>query len=202
MIDRDKIIDLQKRIGQFDDMYAYETLFLMCFPVLTRFAYSFIKSRELSEEIASDVLIRIWNRREKLQGITDFRLYLYVSTRNTALNALKKQQQAHIFSLDDTAIWMKADEATPEQLFITAELMKKIQAAIQQLPAQCRLIYKLIKEDGLKYREAAELLHLSVKTIETQMSIAMKRLYAAVFHNSIKEPDRPVAKSESEKKNG
>lgn len=193
MIDRDKIVDLQRRVGEFDDMHAYEALFVMCFPVLTRFAYSFIKSRELSEEIASDVLIRVWNRREKLHEIADFKLYLFVSTRNTALNALKKQRLSHSFSLDETAVWMKADDATPEQLFITAELLKKIQTTIHELPSQCRLIYKLIKEDGLKYKETAELLHLSVKTIESQMSIAMRRLYEDVFHNSVTRSDHQVS---------
>lgn len=199
MIDRDKIIALQKKINAFDDVGAYEQLYLMCFPVLTRFAFSFVKSRELSEEIASDVLIRIWNRRDKLREIADFKLYLYVCTRNTALNELKKQQHAAVSSMDEMAVWMKVDEATPEQLFITEELLKKIQSAILRLPAQCRLIYKLIKEDGLKYREAAELLHLSVKTVEAQMSIAMKRLYLEVFQNSLQDARYPGAKATSAK---
>jgi RNA polymerase sigma-70 factor (ECF subfamily) len=199
MIDRDKIVDLQKRVGEFDDMHAYDALYIICFPVLTRFAYSFIKSRELAEEIASDVLIRVWNRRGKLQEISDFRLYLYISTRNAALSALKKQRQSHYFSLDETSVWMKTDDATPEQLFITAELQKKIQAAIHQLPPKCRLIYKLVKEDGLKYREAAELLHLSVKTVEAQMGIALKRLYDGVFHRSVTGSGYQVAQGSSSK---
>lgn len=199
MIDRDKIVDLQKRVGEFDDIHAYDALYIICFPVLTRFAYSFIKSRELAEEIASDVLIRVWNRRGKLHEISDFRLYLYISTRNAALNALKKQRQSHYFSLDETSVWMKTDDATPEQLFITAELQKKIQAAIHQLPPKCRLIYKLVKEDGLKYREAAELLHLSVKTVEAQMGIAMKRLYEGVFHRSVTGSGYQVAQGSSQK---
>lgn len=199
MIDRDKLIALQKKISGFDDMRAYEQLYLMCFPVLTRFAFSFVKSRELSEEIASDVLIRIWNRRDKLREIADFKLYLYVCTRNTALNELKKQQHTAVSTMDEMAVWMKADEATPEQLFITEELLKKIQSAILRLPAQCRLIYKLIKEDGLKYREAAELLHLSVKTVEAQMSIAMKRLYIEVFQNSLQDTRYPGPKAASAK---
>ena len=199
MIDRDKIVDLQKRVGEFDDIHAYDALYIICFPVLTRFAYSFIKSRELAEEIASDVLIRVWNRRGKLQEISDFRLYLYISTRNAALSALKKQRQSHYFSLDETSVWMKTDDATPEQLFITAELQKKIQAAIHQLPPKCRLIYKLVKEDGLKYREAAELLHLSVKTVEAQMGIALKRLYDGVFHRSVTGSGYQVAQGSSSK---
>lgn len=186
MIDRYQLTYLQEKVA-YDDESAYESLFMLCFPSLSRFAFSFVKSKEIAEEIASDVLFAIWNQRDTLSDIKDFRLYLYVCTRNMAYNELKKQQRYHIFSLDDTDIWMKADDNNPENLLITEELFKKIQGAVQSLPPKCRMIYKLIKEDGLKYQEAAELLHLSVKTIEAQMGIATKRLYE-VFRNSLQEP--------------
>ncbi|MES2880605.1 MAG: sigma-70 family RNA polymerase sigma factor, partial [Bacteroidota bacterium] len=68
----------------------------------------------------------------------------------------------------------------PEQLLISAELHQRLHAAIDALPPKCRLIFKLIKEDGLKYKDVAELLQLSVKTVEAQMSIALKRVAAAI----------------------
>lgn len=187
MINCDTLNGLLERMILYDDELAYTSLYTHCYMPLARFAYSFLKSRELAEEVASDVLLKIWRLRHKLGAVSDFRLYLYVSTRNTALNALKKQQRVHAYSLEESGVWMKADDCTPEQLLITAEFFKRIQTAILQLPPQCRLIYKLIKEDGLKYREAAEVLHISVKTIEAQMGIAMKRLYE-IFQNSIREP--------------
>src|SRR5699024_11946872 len=67
---------------------------------------------------------------------------------------LKKQKRIHTYSLDHTGIWMKTDGKTPENDMITKEMFKRIQSAIHELPPRCRLIYKLIKEDGLKYREA------------------------------------------------
>lgn len=194
MIDSEKIKILQLKIALHEDHSAFNELYVECLPSLIRFAYSFIKSREQAEEIASDVMLQVWNRRAQLCGVADFRLYLYVSTRNTALNYLKKQQREVVVSVEEPALWMKAADATPEQLLITAELLKKIQLAIQQLPPQCRLIYKLIKEDGLKYKQTAELLELSVKTIETQMGIAMKRLYE-VFRNSFQEPATSVSRN-------
>jgi RNA polymerase sigma-70 factor (ECF subfamily) len=187
MIDCYQLSLLQEKVALYDDESAYGSLYTLCFPSLMRFAFSFIKSKEIAEEIASDVLLKIWEQRSAVMGIKDFRLYLYVSTRNRALNELKKLQRHHTFTLEDTAVWMKADDTNPEKLLITEELFKKIQMAVRQLPPQCRLIYKLIKEDGLKYREAADLLHLSLKTIEAQMGIAFKRLYE-VFRNSIQEP--------------
>ena len=63
---------------------------------------------------------------------------------------------------------------------ISAEAIKQIQEAIQELPPRCRLIFKLVKEEGLKYKEVAELLQLSVKTVENQMSLAFKKIGSAI----------------------
>jgi len=68
----------------------------------------------------------------------------------------------------------------PEGLLITAEMKKMIREAVNQLPNRCQLIFKLVKEDELKYREVAELLKISVKTVEAQMTIALRRIGEAV----------------------
>lgn len=181
MADLDKIKILQQQIGTEQGEMAFKELFSISFPYLARFAFSFVNSREKSEEIASDVLIALWNKRNSLGHIDDLKLYLYKSTKNTSLNYIKKQRRNPTYALtENRELWMKATDATPEQILISAELQKKIQMAIQQLPGKCRQIYKLIKEDGLKYKEVAGLLQLSVKTVEAQMAIAMKRLYASL----------------------
>ena len=180
MLDKERIESLKDDIALYESEAAYKTLFNMCFPPLVRYAFTYIRSQELAEEIASDVLFNIWKHRKKLVMIRDMRLYLYISTRNTALNYLKRENRHATFELDDAAVWLKADDITPEQLTISLEIYNKITAVVKQLPPKCRLIYKLIQEDGLKYKEAAELLHLSVKTIEAQMGIAMKKLHEAL----------------------
>ena len=68
----------------------------------------------------------------------------------------------------------------PEKLMLTAEMMKRVQKAINDLPPRCQLIFKLIKENGLKYREVAELLNLSVKTVENQMTTAIRKIGQAI----------------------
>ena len=73
----------------------------------------------------------------------------------------------------------------PEQLMMTEDMVRQIKKAVNDLPPRCRLIFKLIKEDGLKYKETAELLQLSVKTIEAQMAIALRRI-AKCMHLEIK----------------
>jgi RNA polymerase sigma-70 factor (ECF subfamily) len=63
---------------------------------------------------------------------------------------------------------------------LTAEMMNRVQKAVNDLPPRCQLIFKLVKEDGLKYREVADLLHVSVKTVENQMAIAIKKIGLAI----------------------
>ena len=68
----------------------------------------------------------------------------------------------------------------PEQLMVTAEMVARIKAAIEALPPKCKLIFKLVKEEELKYREVADILNISVKTIESQLAIALKKIGTSI----------------------
>lgn len=170
------ITTLQLQIATESNQQAYKTLYLHFQPWLYQFAYSFIKSHELAEEIVSDVFIRIWQKRERLGEVDNLRLYLYVSTKNHALNYLQKMRRSHVFSIDELSVEVTSIHANPEQLLITKEMHDRVSLAVNQLPLRCKMIFKLVKEDGLKYREVAELLALSVKTVESQMTLAIKKL--------------------------
>ena len=173
--------ELIARIALNDDSAAYKKLFLHYHAKLLSFSYTITHCKESSEEVVSDVFLKLWTIRKTLLEVDNFRLYLYVCTKNISLNYLSKQKRTQVFSLDDAKAELKSLYFNPEQLMITSEMFKRIQAAIEELPPKCRLIFKLIKEDGLSYKEVAELLHLSVKTIEAQMSIALRRLGTSVY---------------------
>ena len=97
-------------------------------------------------------------------------------------------------SAEDWLVQMNSVYFDPEQLMMTEEMMRQIKKAINDLPPRCRLIFKLVKEDGLKYKEVAELLQLSIKTVEAQMAIALRRL-GKCMHVEIKTPqNRPALK--------
>ncbi|HUC83222.1 MAG TPA: RNA polymerase sigma-70 factor [Flavisolibacter sp.] len=150
------------------------------YPKLLSFSYAITHCKESSEEVVSDVLLNIWNARKTLLRIDNFHLYLYVSTKNISLNYLARQKREQVFSLDDVKTELKSLYFDPEQLMITAEMFRRICAAVQELPPRCQLIFKLVKEDNLRYKEVAELLHLSVKTVEAQMSIALRKLGTSI----------------------
>jgi len=70
----------------------------------------------------------------------------------------------------------------PESLLISKEQVNNLNAHINNLPLKCRIIFRLVKEDGLKYREVASLLNISVKTVENQLIIALKKIASEINH--------------------
>jgi RNA polymerase sigma-70 factor (family 1) len=177
---------IQERIA-LGDQSAYKELFELFYHRLLRLAFIITKSRELSEEIVSDVFIGLWRNREKISVIDNLTVYLYVAIRNTSLNYLSRLTKSTIVSLDDLDFEPEQPFADPEQALITKEMNSRIYRAIQSLPPRCRIIFKLVKEDGLTYREAAEVLHLSVGTIDNQLVLALKKLSRALFYSFRKE---------------
>ena len=164
---------LQQAIACFDDTQAYRQLFLLFYPSLVIFAVSIIKSKQLAEEIVSDVFIKIWEKRHQLDKVENLSYYLFTAVKNRCLNQLHDSRNREGIDINDTIFEFKSLYHDPEQKFISAEMIKEIQSSIRQLPPRCQLIFKLVKEDGLKYKEVADLLHLSVKTVENQMGFAL-----------------------------
>jgi RNA polymerase sigma-70 factor (family 1) len=177
MLTADQIQYYQQRIAHHDDQQAYRLLFTELYPYLYPFARALVKSKELAEEVVSDVFIKVWEKRKELPKIENLRLYLYVATRHIALNYLDQQKRKPTSPLDhfqhSEFITVHLD---PEKLLITADMLALVRKAIDQLPSQCKIIFKLVKEDGLKYREVAEILGISVKTVENQLAIALRKI--------------------------
>ncbi len=179
--------DLQQRIADYEDEVSYKKLFFHFFLPLKSFSFSIIKSKELAEEIVSDILIEIWAKRKQLTEIEDLKMYLYVSVRNASLRKLQQTKKTMFLSLDEVRVEFASPDENAETILLTQELSEKIDTAIQQLPQRCKLIFKLAKEDRLKYKEIAVLLNISVKTIDHQVSIALKKI-AETLHISLKKP--------------
>lgn len=159
-----------------DDVAAYKELFLLYHKRLLNFSITITHSKELAEEAVSDVFIKLWTHRQTLLTVLNLHLYIYIVTKNISINKIQRERKREDFSLNEVKVDIKSLYPNPEQLMITAEMQTHIRSAIMALPPKCKLIFKLIREDGLKYKEVAELLHLSLKTIENQMTIALKKI--------------------------
>jgi RNA polymerase sigma-70 factor (family 1) len=180
MIAPNKIADLQSRIARNGDHLAYKELFTSLYDFLLQFAFTLVKSKQLAEEIVSDVFIKIWQKRQQLDEIDNLKVYLYVATKNTALNYLEKQKKTITDGLDEFASQVRSVYFDPEQLMITSDMVALIHQAIESLPLKCKIIFKLAKEDNLKNKEVASILSISPKTVENQLSIALRKIAAAV----------------------
>ena len=166
-----------------DDQLAYRQLFILFYTKLSRFVKGFTKNKELTEEIVSDVFINVWLRRKNIEEIKNLKLYLYISAKNITFNYLKKLHRENLISLDEVEIEPVAPFADPGAALITRELNMKLKAAINALPPRCKLIFTLVKEDGLKYKQTAQLLGISESTVENQLSIALKKISVAIQYS-------------------
>ncbi|MBL7707735.1 MAG: RNA polymerase sigma-70 factor [Chitinophagaceae bacterium] len=177
MLENDQIKRLLTAIAlNNNDQAAYKELFLLLHSRLKQFAYSILKSGEEAEELVSDLFIRIWEKRDQLATIESPLLYFYTTAKNLAFNRIAKLKRQQNLAPEEWLVQLNSIYFDPEQLMMTEEMMRQIRQAVNDLPPRCRIIFKLVKEDGLKYREVAELLQLSVKTVEAQMAIALRRI--------------------------
>ncbi len=176
MIANELIRRLLDEIALNNSEKAYKSLFMQMHESLVDFAYGILKSQEDAEEVVSDFFIAIWQRRTSLQLIENPKLYFFVSVKNTALNKLKLKRKQNLLSADEWYISLKSVFFNPEDLMLSDEMVNKIMSAINDLPPKCKIIFKLIKEEGLKYIEVAQLLDISIKTVEAQMAIALRRI--------------------------
>jgi RNA polymerase sigma-70 factor (family 1) len=172
--------ELQHRIAAFDDQHAYKELFQRFQPRMMQFVYSIVHSRELSEEVVSDVFIRIWEKRKTLDHIHNLKLYLYVAAKNLSINCLRKQDKFRTMELNELKVDLVSFDLNPHQQLISGESLRRIHEAIQALPPKCKMIFKLVKEDGLRQKEVAELLHISARTVENQLAVATKKIGKAL----------------------
>jgi len=170
------IQDLLERIGGKSDEVAFRQLFDLFTPGLLRFSFSILKKKELSEEVVSDVFFKVWVHRTKLPEIENFKAYLFTSSRNTALNYLDKEKRNRAVQLEDIEVPLQINEICPESVLISKEMKEAIGRAIEHLPERCKLKYSLAKNEQLKYKEIAQILDISVKTIDHQLTIAIKKI--------------------------
>ena len=167
-------------IAENDDQGAFGELFALYYPRLLSFAVTILKNRELGEEVVEDVFMKLWQNRKMLNAIKNINYYLLVAVKHTALDYLNKEKKVQFVSLENIELEPGDLELNPENALISRESILAIQKIIEFLPDKCKLIFRLVKESGLKYREVAELLNISIKTVETQMSIALSRVGAAL----------------------
>jgi RNA polymerase sigma-70 factor (family 1) len=163
------VITLLKQGGE----KAFEWLFKSHFESLHAYAYSFLKDDEMAEEIVQNVFCRIWEKRDQLKTDGSLKAYLYRAVHNESLNYLKHQKVKASFNVYYAGQLDLEDEQASHKV-ATAELQKRIDDAMSELPQQCRTIFQLSRFEQLKYQQIADHMGLSIKTVENQMGKALR----------------------------
>lgn len=177
----EEIVRLQEQVAGYGDQRALEKLYLYFYPRLFNFTCSLVRKSEIAEEIVADVFIKLWEKHEGLSEIQNLQLYLYVAVRNKALNYLDWKSKDLISYMEVYPVDIPVSQDTPDNLLMTKEMSARINQAVEALPPKCKLIFKLVREEKMKYREVAEVLGISSRTVDTQMTIAMKKLAATII---------------------
>jgi len=170
------VSNLWKRISNDDDHKAFESLFYLFNTQLIKFCMMYVHQKEAAEEIVSDIFVKCWLNRKSLADIQRLDTYLFVAVKNQSLNYIKKYSNIHLVQIEDTNELRFVNTFNPQEELEKKELVFKLEQSIEALPQQCRIIFRLIKEDGLKYKEVAEILDISPRTVQTQLFRAMKKL--------------------------
>lgn len=157
----------------FDDDNAFERLFKEHFKALHAYANVMLRDDGLAEEMVQNVFLRLWEKREQLNVQTSVKAYLYKMVHNACLNHFKHNKtKAKYENYATYAMEGQTDNAAKK--LELRELEQRIAEALNDLPQQCRTIFQMSRFEELKYKEIADQLGLSVKTVENQMGKALK----------------------------
>ena len=162
------------------DKKAFEGLFRASCPLLVSFAYRFVRDIAIAEELVQDVYVSIWQNRAGIDPHGNFKIYLLKAVKNKALNYLKHQKTISnlLIDIELSSVEIK----TPHDIMKDDEIGKAIAQSLASLPEKCRLVFALNRFDGFSYRQIAELLDISLKTVETHMGRALKHLRRGLAH--------------------
>ena len=152
---------------------TFERAFKEHFKALHAYAFTIIRDGDNAEEIVQNVFFKLWEKKEQIDQIDSIKAYLYRATYNESLNFLK---HTRVRAAYETIVKTTTSEGSATDILSVKELQAKIDTALNDLPEQCRTIFQLSRFEELKYREIADQLNLSIKTVENQMGKALRVL--------------------------
>ncbi len=166
-----EIVELLKA----DDTGAFERLFKHYYQPLCRYAVTMLHKQDDAEEVVQEVMVKLWEGRKNLQISLSLKSFLYRMVHNSCITDIRKGKvrNMHAVHVKTHGEVLSDDASAPLQ---KSELERMIAGAIDELPEQCRLVFKLSRFEQMKYAEIAQHLNISVKTVENHMGKALRML--------------------------
>jgi len=162
---------LMKRIKAGESL-AYDTLFKKYYAYLCMIVYRMTQDKNRAEDVVQDVMLELWRKRESIEINNAVKSYLHRSVRNKTLNLIRDDKMK--FEGDEQLLEVASKESSPILMMQGDDLAETIRKTYEKLPEKCRIVFSLVKYEGLSYKETAKQLEISVKTVENQISKALK----------------------------
>ncbi len=155
------------------DIKEFESLFRSSYNALVAYARTILKDTDTSEEIVQELFYVLWRDREKINIITSINAYLFRSVYNRCMHHID-HKKVMIKHENEVKKSLQRNSRDPEDEIYYKELHEKVAGIIERLPERCAKIFCMSRFDGLKYAEIAKEMSISVKTVEANMSKALK----------------------------
>lgn len=161
---------------KFGDEQALELLFRKFNVRLCAFANKFLNDTEEAQEVVQEMFIKIWEGRDEIDPEESLKSYIFKIVQNLSLNKLRRKKVESRYVEIYKQVYLEHKEFSAHESLLAKELEGHISQSIGKLPGECRKIFELSRFEGLKYREIADTLNISIKTVEAQMSKALRYL--------------------------
>lgn len=157
------------------DLVYFEDIFNECYPALLAYGYRFISNKQVVEDIVQNIFMSLWIKKKELDFSNSIKPYLYTAVRNNSLSYLSTHQMTCPFDGDETDMLILQITSVYNQFdsLLLKEITGEIEACINTLPPQCQRIFRLSRGENKKNREIAELLEITEKAVEKQISKAL-----------------------------
>jgi RNA polymerase sigma-70 factor (ECF subfamily) len=163
------------------DAQAFEWLFRQYYEKLCQWAYHYLHDLDSSEEVVQDLYYHLWSNRASLEFHLSVKSYLYKAVSNNCKMLIRKKGRRSAIEAD-MALQNQGSVSAPEELLEVKEIREVVTKTLEELPEKPAQIFRMSRYEGLKYREIAERLSISIKTVEANMGKALK-----IFRKNLQE---------------
>lgn len=174
------------------DIGAFEVVFGLHYEPLCSFALQFVSSPDAARDVVQEIFVRVWEQRVSLAGCENLRAYLFTAVRNRCFKALRHgsvvRRSVERWQRDGASPGAAERPPSPEDQLEAAELASDLNAVLAELPERAREAFLLHRRQGLAYTEIAEVMDVSVRTVENHIARALRGLREGLRHWVQSEP--------------
>jgi RNA polymerase sigma-70 factor (family 1) len=170
------LVALWRRICLENDSQAFEQLYRFLFTRLLKFGVYYVGDKQAAEDLVTEVFVRSWENRAEGTHVLNPESYFFISVKNQSLKHLAKKNSRDFVDVTDVKDDIISKNQSPQEIMERKELHRQLDLAIDGLAPQAATVFRMIKESGMKYKEVADLLNISPRTVQTQLFRAIAKL--------------------------